>query len=105
MPEALPEFPRYDLNDRAAVVTGGSRGLGKWIALGLARTGAEETCHSIKQMGQKAVPWSIDVADAHAVDVMITAAGRELGGGKLHNRPDLVCRWRTDDPLIALGRD
>lgn len=93
MPEELPEFPRYDLNDRAAVVTGGSRGLGKWIALGLARagadvlvayrenrTGAEETCHSIDQMGQKAVPWSIDVADAHAVDAMITAAGRELGG-------------------------
>lgn len=93
MVEEFPEFPKYNLNDRKAVVTGGSRGLGKWIALGLAQAGAdvlvtykenriaaEETCHSIRQMGRKAVPWPIDVADSHEVDAMISTAGRELGG-------------------------
>ena len=92
MKEELPEFPRYDLNDRVAVVTGGSWGLGTGIALGLAqagtevlvafrenRTGAEETSHSIDQIGRKAVPWLIDVADVHVVDATITAPSRELG--------------------------
>jgi len=93
MPEESLKFPKYDLNERAAVVTGASRGLGKWIALGLARAGAdvlvayrenraeaEETCHRITQMGQKAFPWQVDVADANEVEAMITAADRELDG-------------------------
>ena len=93
MPDELLKFPNYDLSERTAVVTGASRGLGKWIALGLAsagadllvtyrenRTQAEETCHRITQMGRKAVPWQVDVADVKAVTAMIDAAGRELGG-------------------------
>lgn len=93
MPEESLKFPKYDLNERAAVVTGASRGLGKWIALGLARSGAdvlvayrenrieaEETCHRITQMGQKAFSWQVDVADANEVEAMIAAAGREFDG-------------------------
>ena len=35
------KFPRYDLKDKVAVVTGSGQGLGKWIALGLAEAGAD----------------------------------------------------------------
>jgi NAD(P)-dependent dehydrogenase (short-subunit alcohol dehydrogenase family) len=35
---------RFDLSDRVAVVTGASRGIGKGLALGLARAGARVVC-------------------------------------------------------------
>ena len=89
----LPKFPSYDLSGRAAVVTGASRGLGKWIALGLANAGAdvlvayrenqaaaEDTCHGIVQLGRKAVPWQVDVADPNSAKAMMEASVREFGG-------------------------
>jgi len=67
--------------DRAAFVTGGSRGIGRETVLALARAGhaigfcyssdaegARETKDAVEQMGAKAVAVCADVADAAAVD-------------------------------------
>ncbi|MGD9893812.1 MAG: SDR family NAD(P)-dependent oxidoreductase [Dehalococcoidia bacterium] len=80
------------LSGRTALVTGGSRGIGKAIALVLAeegvdlaliaRTGStlEEAAAEItRTTGRKALPLVADTGDTGAVDDAVTHAARELG--------------------------
>ena len=73
-------------NSKIALVTGGSRGLGKDMALSLARKGidvvvtystkkdeAEQVAAEIIQMGQKSVAMPLDLADLKSYDVFIAA--------------------------------
>ena len=81
----------FDLSGKAAIVTGGSGGLGRAVARGLAAYGAdvvvtartlaslEETAAEVRETGRKAVPISCDVSDAASVDAMVAQAVRELG--------------------------
>ncbi len=68
-------------NKKIALVTGGSRGLGKSMALSLAKHGhdviityqsqkemAAEVVSSIEKMGQKAAALHLDVSDFHSID-------------------------------------
>jgi 3-oxoacyl-[acyl-carrier protein] reductase len=77
---------RFSLAGRNAVVTGGSRGLGRAIALGLAAAGADvvltfrekhdeakEVCREIAALGREAVALQMDVTDRNSVE---TAAQR-----------------------------
>jgi len=85
------KFPRYDLKDKVAVVTGSGQGLGKWIALGLAEAGADvlvadlveksakQTCEEIENMGRKSISMEVDVGDTEAVLRMMNKARSELG--------------------------
>ena len=77
---------------QVALVTGASRGIGRGIALELARQGwdvcvnylqrqqaAQETAAIIRDLGQNAAVVRADVADGGAVEAMARQAERELG--------------------------
>ena len=81
-----------DLNDRIALVTGGSRGIGKAIALTLADAGAavavnyrersdeaEAVAAAIRKNGGRAEVFSADVSDRSAVQGMVRDIEDRLG--------------------------
>lgn len=78
---------RFSLANRAAVVTGGSRGIGKAIALELAAAGADvvisfreqqdsalKVVHDIEALGRRALAVPLDVTDRDSVLGMVDAA-------------------------------
>jgi citronellol/citronellal dehydrogenase len=87
-----------DLHGRVAVVTGGSRGIGKALAIRLAREGADitvaakseesterlpgsihETADAIRALGRRALPIATDVRDEDAIRNMIERTIAEFG--------------------------
>jgi len=81
-----------DLTDRVALVTGGSRGIGRAIALGLARAGchvavgcrerhaaADTVAKEVASMGRKAAVFRYDISDASQARSLVQSVERELG--------------------------
>lgn len=81
------------LQGKTAVITGGSRGIGKAIALRLAEGGADiavvyagndaaaaETCELIRQQGSKAVTYRCDISDFAQAEKLVGDITREFGG-------------------------
>ncbi|MFT4042228.1 MAG: SDR family oxidoreductase [Gordonia sp. (in: high G+C Gram-positive bacteria)] len=79
-------------DQRVALVTGGSRGLGREISLHLARSGydvvvncrrnldhAEEVARGVRALGRRAIVAQADVEDARAVEAMFAKVGSEFG--------------------------
>ncbi len=86
----MPEF--LSLQDKVAVVTGASRGIGRAIALELARRGAavvinyhksaqaaQEVVEQIQAAGQRAAPFQADVADFQQAQDLIKFAVDTFG--------------------------
>ncbi|MGH9844337.1 MAG: SDR family NAD(P)-dependent oxidoreductase [Blastocatellia bacterium] len=81
-----------DLTGRVAVVIGGTAGLGRAIAIGLARSGArivpagrreqlvKEVCAEIRRDGGEALECVVDVTDRSSVNLLRETARRSLGG-------------------------
>ena len=86
------------LENKVAIVTGSSRGIGKAIALGFAREGADvvvaartelpvdrwpgtihETAEEIRALSRKALPVKCDVSSEEDVKKMVQAAMKEVG--------------------------
>ena len=87
------------LTDKVAIVTGASRGIGREIALTLAREGAhlglaartgsqgfpgpgtiDSVTAEIRDLGARAVPVRTDVTKEHDVNVLVETVVNELGG-------------------------
>lgn len=88
----MNEAYRHDLSGKKALVTGAGRGLGRDIALGLARCGAEvmlwsrtsaeleKTADMIRAEGGRAHFDVVDVADIKHMRLMAQKAAERLGG-------------------------
>lgn len=105
-----------DATSRVALVTGGSRGIGRAVCLELARRGhpvavnyatradaAEEVVAEIEEMGGKAMAVGADVADEDQVTEMFDAVAEGLGQVAVLvnnagiNRDNLLLRMPTED--------
>ncbi len=81
---------QFKLDGKVAVVTGGSRGLGRGMAEGLAQAGADialvdildmnEAQAAIEKMGSKCITVHADLSKKESVAAVMDAVTRELGG-------------------------
>jgi NAD(P)-dependent dehydrogenase (short-subunit alcohol dehydrogenase family) len=84
-------YPGYDLTGRAAVVIGGTSGIGRAISHGLARSGADVVCTSrreeqvastadeIEGFGRRTIRCMSDVSDKTSLEALLTRCTDEFG--------------------------
>lgn len=85
------EFPQWNLSGKVAMVTGASKGLGRWIALGLANAGADvaviarnntdllKTADELEAMGCNVAAIQGDISDIDSVEEIVQKTIQEFG--------------------------
>lgn len=100
----------FDLSGKVAIVTGGTRGIGRAITKGLAKNGADvvpssrtaEDVHAaaelVRDQGSDTIEVKADISDPEDVQALIEQTKTELGG------IDIVVNNAGINPDNALGR-
>jgi NAD(P)-dependent dehydrogenase (short-subunit alcohol dehydrogenase family) len=99
--------PDFRLDDRVAIVTGASRGIGRSIALGLAQAGAhvaltarkqpdlDAVAHEIAGLGRRALPLAGHMARRPDIDRLFETTLREFG------RLDILVNNAATNPVFG----
>ena len=118
----MTDEPQLALHGDIALVTGASRGIGRAIALELARHGADvgvnysasadaaaSVAAEIRDLGRQAVVVQADISDADAVTAMTKTVSAELGAPTILvnnagiTRDMLAMRMKSDDWQAVVG--
>ena len=116
----------FSLENKVAIVTGASRGIGRAIALGFARAGADvalaarsegdlkSLADEIEEVGRRAIVVPTDVTQRDQIESLVTRTVEELGrldilvnnaGGTRFMSPILGLRPEGWDKALALNLD
>jgi dehydrogenase/reductase SDR family member 4 len=99
--------PDFRLDDRVAIVTGASRGIGRAIALGLARAGAhlaltsrkapdlEAVAHEVAALGRRALPVPGHMGRRPDIERLFEATRKEFG------RLDVLVNNAATNPIFG----
>ena len=110
----------FDLAGKAALVTGASRGLGRFFAIALARAGADvavtsrtadslhDTVRAVRALGRSCVPVELDVRSEASIGKAVAAALQQLGrldvlvnnAGVNIRKPALEVTWEDWNTIL-----
>ena len=109
---------QFALTDQVAVVTGGSRGLGRGIALALAAAGAHivpvsrteadllAVAQEVRSLGRRSLPVAVDVTEEAQVQEMVQRVVGEFGRIDIlvNSAGIVIIKPTTDFPLVEWER-